>query len=102
MHREAHEADDIGENAARGGAFDFGLVQRGVGLPERGFVNEVWRGVQGFGQGFDVFEFQRRFDGAAVEDLQGGDFIAVFGDEGFEGFHHAFGAFAGGFAEIGE
>jgi hypothetical protein len=38
---------------------------------------------------------------AAVEDLQGGDFVLVLGDEALERFHRAPGALAGGLAEVG-
>ena len=40
------------------GALDLGLVQRGVGLPELGFVDEVRRGLQGVGQCLQVFELR--------------------------------------------
>ena len=49
----------------------------------------------------DVFEPERRLHRAVVEDLQGGDFVLVLGDEGFEGLHQALGAFGGGGAEAG-
>ena len=38
---------------------------------------------------------------AAVENLQGRDFILVFGNEFFEGLDCAFGALAGRLAEVG-
>ena len=41
------------------------------------------------------------FVGFAVEDLQGGDFVLVIGDELFEGLDEALGAVEGGLAEAG-
>jgi len=45
--------------------------------------------VQGVGQGLDVFELERGFAWAVVKNLQGGDFVPVLGDEGFESLDHA-------------
>ena len=41
VHGEAHEGDEVGEDALAARAFDLGLLQRGVGLPELRFVPEV-------------------------------------------------------------
>ena len=38
---EAHEGHKLGEDALGAGAFDSGFFQRGVGLPELGFVPQV-------------------------------------------------------------
>jgi hypothetical protein len=56
--------------------------------------------VQGVGQGFDVFKLQRRPRGAAVQDLQGGDFVFVLGNELLKALHQRSGAVAA-FAETG-
>jgi hypothetical protein len=56
--------------------------------------------VQGVGQGFHVFKLERRARGAAVQDLQGGDFVFVLGDEVFKALHQGGGAVAA-FAETG-
>ena len=44
-------------------AFDLGLLQRGVGLPELGFVPEIGRLFDGVGQILDVLELQPLFVG---------------------------------------
>ena len=57
--------------------------------------------MQGVGEGFDVYELERCFDRAVVNDLQGGDFVAVLGDEGFEGLDQTLGALGGGGGKAG-
>jgi hypothetical protein len=101
MHGEAHQAYEVGEDTRRAATADFCFVERGIGLPQRRFGQQIGRRVQGVGQGLDVLELQRRPGRAVVEDLQGGDFVAVFGDEGFEGLHQAFRALGGGGGEAG-
>jgi hypothetical protein len=59
------------------------------------------RRMQGVGQGLDVLEPERRLHRPVVEDLQGGDFVLVLGDEGFECLHQAPGALGGGGVEAG-
>ncbi len=82
------------------GAFDLAGFQRGVGLPELGFVPQVGRFFDGVVEFFHRLEGEALFVGLAVEDLQGGDFVLVVGDELFEGLHQA-GAVEGGLAEAG-
>jgi hypothetical protein len=43
--------------------------------------------MQRFGQGLNVFKLERRARGAAVEDLQRGDFVFVLADEVFKALH---------------
>ncbi len=95
----ADEGDEVGEDALTGTA-DFGLVERFVGAPEglRG-PGAGW-GFEGVGEGADVFEAETFVVGAAVEDLEGGDLVAVGGDELLEGADEGLGA-VGGFGGEG-
>jgi hypothetical protein len=86
LHGKAHQADQVGQQAALLGAFDLVFAQRGVGLPQGAFVNVEWRGVQGVGQGLHVFKLERRARGPAVQDLQSGDFVFVLGNELLQSF----------------
>ena len=72
------------------------FFQRGVGLPELGFVPQVGRLLDGVGEFLHVLEGEALFVGLAVEDLQGGDFVLVVVDELLEGLHEAPGAVEGG------
>ena len=56
--------------------------------------------MQGVGQGFDVFKFERRARGPAIQDLQRGDFVFVLGNEVFKALHQRGGAVAA-FTEAG-
>ena len=98
---EAHQRDQVGEDAAAAGAFDPGLFQRGVGLPELGFVPQVGRGLDPVGQFLDVLEAEARLVGPGIEDLQGGDLVLVLFDELLEGSDDAPGAVGGRGAEAG-
>ena len=98
---EAHQRNQVGEDAAAAGAFDLAGFQRGVGLPELGFVPQVGRLFDGVGEFFHGLEGEALFVGLGVEDLQGGDFVLVVGDELLEGLDEAFGAVEGGLAEAG-
>ena len=98
---EAHQRHEVGEDAFGAGAFDLGFFQRGVGLPELGFVPEVGRLFDGVGEFFDGLEGEALFVGFAVEHLQGGDFVFVVLDELLEGLHDALGAVEGFGAEAG-
>ncbi len=77
MRGEADEGNQIREDALAARAFDFRLLQRGIGLPELGFVPEIGRLLDGVGQILDVLELQPLLVGLAVEDLQGGDLVLV-------------------------
>ena len=81
MRGEADEGDEVGEDALAARAFDLRLLQRGIGLPELGFVPEIGRLFDGVGQILDVLELQPLLVGLAVEDLQGGDLVLVLCDE---------------------
>ena len=98
---EAHERYQIGEDTAAAGAFDLAGLQRGVGLPELGFVPQVGWLFDGVGEFLHRLEGEALFVGLGVEDLQGGDFVLVVGDELLEGLDEAFGAVEGGRAEAG-
>ncbi len=92
MCGKADEGDEVREDAFAARAFDLRLLQRGVGLPELGFVPEVGRLFDGVGQVLDVFELESLFVRLAIEDLQGGDLVFVLCDELFEGLHDGAGA----------
>ena len=77
MRGEADEGDEVCEDAFAARAFDLRLLQRGVGLPELGFVPEVGRLFDGIGEILDVLELEPLFVRLAVEDLQGGDLVLV-------------------------
>ena len=83
------------KDAFAAGAFDFGFFQRGVGVPELGFVPQVGRLFDGVGEFFHGLEGEAVFVGLAVEHLQGGDFVFVVLNELLEGLDHAFGAVEG-------
>ena len=99
LHGKAHQADQVGQQAALAGSLHLRLVERGIGLPQLAFVYQVWRRVQRVGQGFDVAVGQRGAAGAVVQNLQRRDFVFVLGNESFKALHQAFGAFAGRFAK---
>ena len=84
MDGEADEGDEVGQDAFRGGSFDLGLIESGVGLPELGFGPEVRRFLDRVGQFLDVFEPERLLIGSIIQNLQGGDFVFVVLDEFFE------------------
>ena len=101
VHGVAHQRDEVGEDALGALAFDLGLVQCGVGLPELAFGPQVRRGLQRVGQGLQVFELERRLGRAVVEDLERGDFVFVLLDELLEAGDELLGALARGFGEAG-
>ncbi len=53
---EADEGDEIGQDSLAARAFDFRLLQCGIGLPELRFVPQVGRFFDGVGQFLDVFK----------------------------------------------
>ena len=99
LHGKAHQADQVGQQAALAGAFHLGFVQRGIGLPQLTFVDQVRRRVQRVGQGFDVAVGQRGAAGAVVQNLQRGNFVFVLGNELFKALHQTLGALTDGFAK---
>ncbi|MNT93646.1 hypothetical protein D3C72_2351690 [compost metagenome] len=56
--------------------------------------------MQGVGQGFHILKLERGARGAAVQNLQGGDFVFVLGDEVFKALHQRGGPVAA-FAKTG-
>ena len=100
LHSKAHQADQVGEQAALRGTLNLVFAQGGVGLPQGALVDVERRGVQGVGQGFDVFKLERGACGPAVQNLQGGDFVFVLGDELLKALHQCGGAVAA-FAKAG-
>ena len=84
MRGEPDEGDEVREGALRARAFDLGLLQGRVGLPELGFVPEIGRLFDGVGQILDVLEPQPLLVGLTVEHLQGGDLVFVLSNELFE------------------
>ncbi len=99
MRGEADEGDEVGEDAFAASAFDLRFLQRGVGLPELGFVPEVGWLFDRVGQILDVLELQPLLVRLAVEDLQSGDLVFVLCDELFEGLHDSAGTGQGVSAE---
>lgn len=93
VYGETDEGNQIGENTLAAGSFDLRLLlQRGVGLPELGFIPEIGRLLDGAGELLDVLELEPLFVGLAVEDLQGGDLVFVLCDELFERLHDGAGS----------
>ncbi len=62
---EAHQRHEVGEDALAAGAFDLACFQRGVGLPELGFVPQVGRLFDGVGEFFHGLEGEALFVGFA-------------------------------------
>lgn len=58
MYGEANEGNEVRQDAFAASAFDLGLLQRGICLPELGFVPEIGRLFDGVGQILDVLELQ--------------------------------------------
>jgi hypothetical protein len=69
VNGKTDEGNEVRQNALPARAFDLGLLQCGVGLPELGFVPEIGWFLDGGGQILDVLELQPLFVRLAVEDL---------------------------------
>jgi hypothetical protein len=66
-----------------------------------GFRSTGRWGLQRVGQGLQVFELEGRLGGAAIEDLERGDFVFVLLDELLEARDELLSALARGFGEAG-
>jgi hypothetical protein len=78
MGSKADEGHEVREDALAACAFDRRLLQRGISLPELGFVPKIGRLFNGAGQSLDVLELEPLFVWLAIEDLQGRDLVFVF------------------------
>ena len=75
MDRKTDERNEVRQDALTARAFDFGLLQCSVGLPELRFIPEVRRLFDGGGQILNILKLQPLFVRLAVENLQCGDFV---------------------------
>lgn len=88
MHGKADQGNQIGQDMWCVGPLDLGLFQSGIGIPKIIDPEMVRRLFDQPGQLLDIFKAQAALVRLAVEKLQGGDFVAVVGQELLERLDH--------------